>query len=90
MLADCISSLPPDIRELRVRADAGFGYNPVLDILETRPAQYAVAARLTTGLKRKLAGLRYEQCNPVWQIAELAYRPYGRRATTKRRAWGQP
>jgi len=77
LLADCISSLPPDIRELRVRADAGFGYNPVLDMLEARPAQYAVVARLTTGFKRKLAGLRYEQCNPVWQIAELAYRPYG-------------
>jgi hypothetical protein len=76
-LADCISRLPPDIRELRVRADAGFGYNPVLDILEARPAQYAVVARLTTGLKRKLAGLRYQQCNPVWQLAELEYRPYG-------------
>jgi hypothetical protein len=77
LLAESINHLPPDIRELRVRADAGFGYNPVLDTLEARPAQYAVVARLTTGLKRKLAGLRYEQCNPVWQIAELEHRPYG-------------
>lgn len=77
LLADCLARLPPDIRELRVRADAGFGYNPVLDTLEARPAQYAVVGRLTTGLKRKLAGLRYEQCNPVWQIAELEHRPYG-------------
>jgi hypothetical protein len=77
VLADSISRLPPDIRELRVRADAGFGYNPVLDTLEARPAQYAVVGRLTTGLKRKLAGLRYQQCNPVWQIAELEHRPYG-------------
>jgi hypothetical protein len=77
LLADCVARLPSDIRELRVRADAGFGYNPVLDILEARPAQYAVVARLTTGLKRKLAGLRYEPCNPLWQIAELEHRPYG-------------
>ena len=77
LLADSIGSLPPEIRELRVRADAGFGYNPVLDTLEACPAQYAVAARLTTGLKRKLAGLRYEQCNPIWQMAELEHRPYG-------------
>ena len=77
LLAGSLSRLPPDIRELRVRADAGFGYNPVLDTLEARPAQYAVVARLTTGLKRKLAGLHYEQCNPVWQIAELEHQPYG-------------
>lgn len=77
LLASCLSSLPSDIRELRVRADAGFAYHPVLDILEARPAQYAVVARLTTGLKRKLGGLRYEQCHPVWQIAELAYQPFG-------------
>ena len=77
LLADSISSLPSDIRELRVRADAGFGYSPVLDTLEARPVQYVVVARLTTGLKRQLAGLRYKQCNPVWQIAELEHRPYG-------------
>ena len=77
LLASCFGSLPADTRELRVRADAGFGYNPVLDMLEARPAQYAVVARLTTGLKRKLGGLRYEQSNPIWQIAELEHQPQG-------------
>jgi hypothetical protein len=77
LLACCFASLPSDTRELRVRADAGFGYNPVLDILEARAAQYAVVARLTTGLKRKLGGLRYDQSNPRWQTAELEYRPQG-------------
>lgn len=77
LLASCFGSLPADLRELRVRADAGFGFNPVLDMLEARPAQYAVVARLTTGLKRKLGGLRYEACNPVWELAELDFRPMG-------------
>lgn len=77
LLAGCVGSLPADVRELRVRADAGFGYNPVLDILEARPAQYAVVARMTGGLKRKLGGLHYEQCNPRWEIAELELRPHG-------------
>jgi hypothetical protein len=77
LLASCFGSLPADVRELRVRADAGFGYGPVLDVLEARPAQYAVAARMTTGLKRKLGGLRYERCNPRWEAAELELRPYG-------------
>lgn len=77
LLASCFGSIPTDIRELRVRADAGFGFNPVLEILEARPAQYAVVARLTTGLKRIMGGLRYEWFNPIWQIAELEYKPFG-------------
>jgi hypothetical protein len=77
LLATCLASLPTDTRELRVRADAGFGYNPVLEILEARPAQYAVVARLTSGLKCKLGGLRYERANSRWQLAELEYRPQG-------------
>jgi Transposase DDE domain group 1 len=77
LLANSFASVSSDIRELRVRADAGFGYNPVLDILEARPAQYAVVARLTSGLKAKLGGLRYEHCNPVWEIAELELKPHG-------------
>jgi len=77
LLASCFGSIPTDIRELRVRADAGFGFNPVLEMLEARPAQYAVVARLTTGLKRILGGLRYEWCNSIWQIAELEYKPFG-------------
>jgi hypothetical protein len=77
LLASCLASLPADVREVRVRADAGFGYNPVLDMLEARPAQYAVVARMTSGLKRKLGGLRYQRCNPLWEIAALDLRPYG-------------
>lgn len=77
LLATCLASLLTDTRELRVRADAGFGYNPVLEILEARPAQYAVVARLTSGLKCKLGGLRYERANSRWQLAELEYRPQG-------------
>jgi hypothetical protein len=53
-LASCLLSLPADIREVRVRADAGFGFHPVLEMLEQRPAQYAVVARLTPALKRVL------------------------------------
>src|ERR1700704_4749833 len=54
LLATCFLSTPSDIRELRVRADAGFGYGPVLDILEVRFAQYAVVARMTPTFKRML------------------------------------
>ena len=76
LLACCFHSTPSDIRELRVRADAGFGYGPVLEMLETRPAQYAVVARMIPSLKRELPGLPYEPMNPSWEMAEFEHRPH--------------
>ena len=78
LLASCFLSLPTDIREVRVRADAGFGFDPVLTLLEQRPADYAVVARLTTALKRALSGLRYQRLNARWEIAEFEHRLSGR------------
>src|SRR5437879_3691099 len=78
LLACCFLSSPSDIREFRARADAGFGYGPVLDILAARPtAQYAVVARMTPSLKRELGGLHDEQMQPHWEIAEFAHHPHG-------------
>lgn len=74
LLASCFLSIPSDVRELRVRADAGFGYQPVMEMLEARPAQYAVVARMTPSLKRALGGLRYGRLNPRWEIGELEHR----------------
>ena len=89
LLASCFLSLPADIREVRVRADAGFGFHPVLEMLEQRPAQYAVVARLTTALKRVLNSLRYQQLNGRWEIAEFEHRltgwPRARRCVVARR-----
>jgi hypothetical protein len=89
LLASCFLSIPADIRELRVRADAGFGFDPVLDLLEQWPAQYAVVARLTTALKRVLGGLRYQRLNARWEIAEVEHRlqgwPCTRRCVVARR-----
>ena len=76
LLACCFHSTPSDIRELRVRADAGFGYGPVLEMLEARPAQYAVVARMIPSLKRELRGLRYEPMNPRWEISEFEHHPH--------------
>ena len=81
LLASCFLSLPADLRELRVRADSGFGFQPVLSMLEARPAQYAVVARMASGLKQKLGAVRYERLNARWEIGECAYRAQG---------WPQP
>jgi len=76
-MATCFLNVPRDVRELRVRADAGFGFHPVLEILEARAAQYAVVARLTQAFKRLPPGLRYESVNPEWEMAEFEHRPHG-------------
>ena len=77
LLQTCFSILPPEIREIRFRADAGFGYEPVLRELENLRAQYAVVARLTSPLKRLLPGLSYESANARWELAEMEYRAHG-------------
>ena len=69
--------VPPEIRELRFRADAGFGYDPVLEALEAHGADYAVVARLTAALKRLLPGLRYVSVNERWECAEGEFRAHG-------------
>ena len=89
LLASCFLSTPADIRELRVRADAGFGYGPVLEMLQAHPAQYAVVARMMPSLKRALGSLRYERFNSRWEIAEFEHRshdwPQARRCIVARR-----
>jgi len=71
------ANVPPQIRELRVRADAGFGFNPVFAALEARQAQYAVTARLTPAFKRLLPGGSYEPVNQKWEMAEFEHRLHG-------------
>jgi len=77
VLDTSFANVPPEIRELRVRADAGFGFNPVLVALEERPAQYAVVARLTPAFKRLLSGVSYEPVNSKWEMTEFEHRPHG-------------
>ncbi|MGH9447086.1 MAG: transposase, partial [Terriglobia bacterium] len=77
LLDTCFANVPPDIREIRARADAGFGFNPVFDALESRPAQYAVVARLTQAFRNLLPGLRYEPVNRDWEMADFEHRSHG-------------
>ena len=60
---------------MRVRADAGFGFDPVLAVLEQRATEYAVVARMTASLKRVLGTLRYQRLNARWEIAECEHQP---------------
>lgn len=89
LLRTAFAILPLEIREVRFRADAGFGYDPVLRELEQQRAQYAVVARLTAPLKRSLPGLSYQRANARWELADGDYRahgwPHARRVVVARR-----
>jgi hypothetical protein len=76
LLHACFSNLPGDIRELRVRADAGFAGNPIFDTLESRSAQYAVVARMTSALQRLLPSLHYSPVNNDWEMTDFEHRPH--------------
>jgi hypothetical protein len=77
LLDTCFANVPSDIREVRVRADAGFGFHPVFQALEARPAEYAVVARLTPAFRRLLPGLRYAPVNRNWEMADFEHRSLG-------------
>jgi hypothetical protein len=77
MLEQALAHLPSDIREVRVRADSGFGYDPVLALLEQRAAQYAIVARVYSPLRRLLPGLSYQTVNRYWQMSECEHRLHG-------------
>lgn len=77
LLASCFLGIPTDIREVRVRADAGFGFEPVLATMEQKPAEYAVVARLTPALRRVLGGVRYQRLNARWEIGQFEHRLAG-------------
>jgi hypothetical protein len=77
LLDTCFMNVPPDVREIRVRADAGFGFDPVLEAFESRPTEYAVVARVTQAFRRLLPGLRYEPVNRDWEMADFEHRSHG-------------
>ncbi len=70
LFRDCWSNLPAHIRELRVRADAGFYNDAFLSELEHREARYAVVAKVYAPLKRLLPGIAYHRVNPAWEMGE--------------------
>jgi hypothetical protein len=77
LLDTCFANVPPEIRELRVRADAGFGYDPIFARLEGEAAEYAIVARLTSSFRRLLPGLHYEPVNREWEMADFEHRAQG-------------
>ncbi len=76
LFRDGWENLPLDIREVRVRADAGFYSGEFLEELEGCGVQYAVVAKIFAPLQRLLPGLRYRPVNPSWEMAEFEHKAH--------------
>jgi len=77
----CWDHSPADIREVRVRSDAGSYNVSFLSELEDHDTRYAVVAQLRRPLRRILPGLSYQRVNPDWEMAKCEYRAH---------SWSEP
>ena len=68
---------PASIRETRVRGDHSFYSDATLTWLEARRAEYAIVARLTAPLKRRVTTLRYRSLSGHWGVADTQYQATG-------------
>ena len=75
LLAACFAKVPPGVRSLTVRGDKGFYDHKLIDQIEAQRAGFAIVARLTGPIKRKLPHLRYTTPSPGVETAEFPYQP---------------
>lgn len=77
LLEHAFPKLPESICEVRVRADAAFFDHEIVRFIEGKRTFYALVARLTPPLKRRLSGLRYRRVSPGVWAGEFQYGPQG-------------
>lgn len=75
LLKKAFLKLPPSVRETRLRADSAFYDHEIIDFLKGNGTFFAIVARLTTPLKARLGGLRFQQASGEIFVAEFFYQP---------------
>lgn len=76
MLATLLAFLPHHNR-LRFRADAGFYDGGFVALLKEKRINFAIVAHMTSPVKARLGGLRYQRITRVFSTAEFQYQPHG-------------
>ena len=77
LLTEALSKLPSKIRRKYFRADKAFFDKNVIDFLVVRKIKFAIVARLTKPIKKKIAGLKYHSISSHFATAEFLYQPHG-------------
>jgi hypothetical protein len=76
LLRACFAKLPATVRQVRVRADAGFYDYKVVREIETHHGKFVIVAKVTKPLKTLLTGLPYTEVRPGLAVAECQYQPH--------------
>jgi hypothetical protein len=77
LLRACIAKVPATVRQIRVRADAGFFDYKIVRTVEEHRGKLVIVARLTPPLKRLVTGLAYTEVGRDLAMAECQYQPHG-------------
>jgi Transposase DDE domain group 1 len=76
LLRACFAKLPATVRQLRVRADAGFYDYKVVREIEAHHGKFVIVAKVTKPLKALLTGLQYTEVRQGLAVAECQYQPH--------------
>ncbi len=76
-LGQAFAKLLPEVRDVRVRADAAFYDRETLAYIEAQRAFYVIVTHMKSGLKKRLGGLRYRKISSGVGAAEFLYQPQG-------------
>ena len=77
LLRACIAKVPATVRQIRVRADAGFFDYKIVRTIEEHRGEFVIVARLTLPLKRLVTGLAHTEIGRDLAVAERRYQPHG-------------
>jgi hypothetical protein len=73
---ECLRKVPPGIYRIRVRADSGFFDHKFIEPLDQEGIGYAIVAKMTRPIRKKIGSLRYNRFKKNWGSAEFLYKPF--------------
>jgi hypothetical protein len=77
LLEASFAKLPISVKAVIIRADKGFYDHKTIEYLETKHALFAIVAKITRPVKRKLTSLSYRKYTSGTEVAEFMYQPKG-------------
>jgi hypothetical protein len=75
LLQESFSKIPTSVKVIIIRGDKGFYDHKTIEFLESRKTLFAVVAKVTKPIKRKLPSLSYHSYTSGLEEAEFLYQP---------------
>jgi hypothetical protein len=76
LLDASFAKISPKVKRIFIRADKGFYDHEIIEKIEANPSRlFAIAAKLTSPIRRRLSSLWYHRPTPGIETAEFLYQP---------------